>query len=207
MPDAFEPGVSGLDPLPAGLPSEALLRRPDVLAAEHQLRAANANIGAARAAFFPSISLTGSIGTASPDLDGLFETGTFGWRFVPSIDIPIFQAGRLRGNLGVAAADRDIALARYEQAIQAGFRDVADALALTRSLADQRAAQRALVDAATRVYELSNARYEAGQDSYLSLLDAQRTLYQARQALVAVELAEQFNRVTLYRALGGGWQD
>src|SRR5690606_35109971 len=106
-----------------------------------------------------------------------------------------------------AAADRDIALARYEQAIQAGFRDVSDALALTRSLADQRAAQAALVEAAARVYELSDARYEAGQDSYLSLLDAQRTLYQARQGLVAVELAEQFNRITLYRALGGGWRE
>ena len=207
LPDAFDPQVSGLMPLPAGVPSDVLLRRPDVRAAERRLRAASANVGAARAAFFPSISLTGSVGTASPDLDGLFESGSYGWRFVPSIDIPIFQAGRLRGNLGVANADRDIALARYEQAIQAAFRDTANALALTDTLAEQHAAQRALLESANRVYELSKARYDAGQDSYLSLLDAQRTLYTARQGLVGVQLAEQFNRVSLYRALAGGWSD
>ncbi len=207
LPDVFDPKISGLAPLPAGLPSDVLLRRPDVRAAERRLRAANANVGAARAAFFPSISLTGSVGTASPDLGGLFESGSYGWRFVPSIDIPIFQGGRLRGNLGVANADRDIALARYEQAIQAAFRDTADALALTGALAEQHAAQRALLDSANRVYELSRARYDAGQDSYLSLLDAQRTLYTARQSLVGVQLAEQFNRVSLYRALAGGWSD
>ncbi|MEX0900719.1 MAG: efflux transporter outer membrane subunit [Gammaproteobacteria bacterium] len=207
LPDAFDPQVSGLAPLPAGVPSDVLLRRPDVRAAERRLRAASANVGAARAAFFPSISLTGSVGTASPDLGGLFESGSFGWRFVPSIDLPIFQAGRLRGNLGVANADRDIALARYERAIQAAFRDTADALVLTRTLTEQHAAQRALLDAANRVYELSKARYDAGQDSYLSLLDAQRTLYSAQQGLVGVQLAEQFNRVSLYRALAGGWSN
>lgn len=205
FPDAFDPQALGLAPLPSGVPSDVLLRRPDVRAAERRLRAASANVGAARAAFFPSISLTGSVGTASADLDGLFESGSYGWRFVPSIDIPIFQAGRLRGNLGVANADRDIALARYEQAIQAAFRDTADALALTGTLAEQHAAQRALLDSANRVYELSKARYDAGQDSYLSLLDAQRTLYAAQQGLVGVQLAEQFNRVSLYRALAGGW--
>lgn len=207
LPDAFDPQVSGLAPLPAGVPSDVLLRRPDLRAAERRLRAASANVGAARAAFFPSISLTGSIGSASADLDGLFESGSYGWRFVPSIEIPIFQAGRLRGNLGVANADRDIALARYEQAIQAAFRDTADALALTGTLAEQHAAQRALLESANRVYELSKARYDAGQDSYLSLLDAQRTLYTAQQGLVGVQLAEQFNRVSLYRALAGGWSN
>lgn len=206
LPRGFDE-VVGLVPLPGGLPSEVLLRRPDIRAAEHRLRGANANVGAARAAFFPSISLTGAFGSASTELDGLFESGSYGWRVMPQVDIPLFQGGRLRGDLGAAKAERDIALAEYERAIQAGFRDVADALAQTRSLADQRTAQRALLESATRVYELSQARYDAGQDSYLSLLDAQRTLYAARQALVAVELAEQANRADLYRVLGGGWTD
>jgi multidrug efflux system outer membrane protein len=207
LPDAFTPQVSGLGPLPAGLPSEVLLRRPDVLAAEYRLRAANADIGAARAAFFPSISLTGSVGSASNELSGLFDSGTVGWSFIPRITLPIFQGGRLRAALGVAEADRDIALAEYEKAIQSGFRDVADALARSRSLADQRAAQEALLEAATRAHALSQARYDAGQDSFLVLLDAQRTLYAAQQSLVATHLAEQANRVTLYKALGGGWTE
>jgi len=207
LPDAFTPQVSGLGPLPAGLPSEVLLRRPDVLAAEYRLRAANADIGAARAAFFPSISLTGSVGSASNELSGLFDSGTVGWSFIPRITLPIFQGGRLRAALGVANADRDIALAEYEKAIQSGFRDVADALARSRSLAGQRKAQEALLEAATRAHDLSQARYDAGQDSFLVLLDAQRTLYAARQQLVATRLAEQANRVTLYKALGGGWTE
>lgn len=205
LPEAFEPQVSGLAALPAGLPSDALLRRPDVMAAEHQLLAANANIGAARAAFFPSISLTGSVGSASNELSGLFESGNSVWTFMPQISLPIFQGGRLRANLGMATADRDIALAQYEKSIQAGFREVADALALSRTLADQRLAQEALLEAATRSHELSQARYDAGRDSYLVLLDAQRTLYAAQQSLVATLLAEQANRVTLYKVLGGGW--
>jgi outer membrane protein, multidrug efflux system len=205
LPDSFQPEISGLRMLPAGLPSESLLRRPDVIAAEHQLLAANANIGAARAAFFPSISLTGSAGSASDELGGLFESGSRSWSFIPRINIPIFQGGRLRAALGVAVADRDIALARYEQAIQAGFRDVADALALSVTLADQRRAQEALLAAALRTHELSEARYKAGQDSYLVLLDAQRTLYSARQSLIVTQQAEQANRVQLYTALGGGW--
>lgn len=199
--------VAGLAPVPAGLPSEVLLRRPDVLQAEESLRAANANIGAARAAFFPSITLTGSVGTASDALSGLFRSGSFAWSFLPRIGVPIFEGGRLAANLGVARADRDIALARYEKAIQAGFREVADALALSRTLAAQRAAQEALLEAATQAHELSKARYEAGRDSYLVLLDAQRTLYAAQQALVTTRLAEQANRVTLYKALGGGWKE
>ncbi|KGM57745.1 transporter [Lysobacter arseniciresistens ZS79] len=207
LPERFTPQVSGLAPLPAGLPSEVLLRRPDVLAAEHLLLSANANIGAARAAFFPSITLTAGIGSASSELSGLFDSGTIGWSFMPKLNLPIFQGGRLRAGLGVASADRDIALARYEQAIQAGFREVADALALSRSLADQRTAQEALLDAATRTHELSQARYDAGLDSHLVLLDAQRTLYAAQQAVVATRLAEQANRVTLYKALGGGWTE
>ncbi|MGY0556711.1 MULTISPECIES: efflux transporter outer membrane subunit [unclassified Lysobacter] len=207
LPDAFQPQVSGLEALPAGLPSEVLLRRPDIMAAEHQLLAANANIGAARAAFFPSISLTGSIGSTSTELSGLFDGGTSIWSFVPRVNLPIFQGGRLRANLGVATADRDIALAQYEKSIQVGFREVADALALSKTLADQRIAQQALVEAATRAHDLSQARYDAGRDSYLILLDAQRTLYAARQSLVATLLSEQANRITLYKVLGGGWYE
>ncbi|MCC6507333.1 MAG: efflux transporter outer membrane subunit [Aquimonas sp.] len=205
LPDAFEPRVSGLGELPAGMPSEALLRRPDVVQAEHRLRAANANIGAARAAFFPSISLTGSVGTASDALSGLFESGSRIWTFLPQITIPIFEGGRLRAGLEVATAERDIELAQYEKAIQAAFRDVADALALSRTLSAQRQALESLVDAAARSAELSQARYRAGRDSYLTLLDAQRTLDAARQSLIEAQFAEQANRVTLYRALGGGW--
>lgn len=207
LPDGLIGQVTGLAPLPAGLPSDVLLRRPDIQRAEYLLRSANANIGAARAAFFPSITLTGNVGFASDELSGLFNTGNRLWSFIPQINIPIFQAGRLRGALDVATASRDIALAQYEQSIQAGFREVADALALTQTLALQSRAQEAVVEAARRADELAEARYRAGQDSYLVRLDAQRTLYTAQQGLVAVRLAEQANRVNLYRVLGGGWQE
>ena len=205
LPQSFGEPVTGLAPLPAGLPSEVLLRRPDVLAAEHRLRADNANIGAARAAFFPSIKLTGSVGSASDELSGLFDAGTGVWVFAPQVNLPIFEGGRLRANLDVARADRDIALAQYERAIQAGFRDVADALVLTTTLAEQRAARQATVDAATEADRLALARYKAGRDSYLVLLESQRALYLAQQTLIVTRLAEQTNRVTLYKALGGGW--
>ena len=207
LPQGFDPAVSGLAPLPAQLPSQVLLRRPDVLQAEHLLRGANANIGAARAAFFPSISLPGSVGTASNELSGLFDSGTRTWSFVPRINLPIFQGGRLRASLGIATADRDIALAQYEKSIQSGFREVADALALTRTLADRRDAQQALLDATRKAHELSTARYERGRDSFLNLLDAQRSLYAAQQGLVSAQLAEQTNRITLYKVLGGGWEE
>ena len=207
LPEAFVSEVSGLNALPAGLPSGVLLRRPDVMAAEYQLLGANANIGAARAAFFPSISLTGSTGSGSTEMSGLFGGGSGVWSFVPRITLPIFQGGRLRANLDVAKADRDIALAQYEKSIQAGFREVADALALGTTLSDQRAARQALLTAATRANQLSQARYDAGLDSYLILLDAQRTLYAAQQGVVTTRLAEQANRVTLYKVLGGGWNE
>ena len=207
LPTGVDDTVTGLSALPAGLPSEVLLRRPAVLGAAHRLRAANANIGAARAAFFPSISLTGNVGSTSPELSGLFGGGNKGWSFIPQINLPIFQGGRLRANLGIATADRDIALAQYEKSIQSGFREVADALALTATLAAQRQAQEALVDAATRAEALARARYEAGRDSHLVRLDAQRTLYAAQQGLVATRRAEQSNRVTLYKVLGGGWNE
>lgn len=199
--------ASGVGALPAGLPSDVLLRRPDVQAAEFRLRSANALIGAARAAFFPSITLTGSFGTASNDLSDLFESGTDAWNFIPQIAQPIFQGGRLRANADVANVDRDIALADYERTIQASFREVADTLALTQTLARQRESREALLQAALRANELSRIRYEAGSDSYLVLLDAQRTLYAAQQALVSTRLAEQANRVNLYKALGGGWNE
>jgi len=198
--------VSVIAPVPAGLPSEVLLRRPDVIAAEHTLRAANANIGAARAAFFPAIQLTGSVGTASQQLSGLFRSGSFAWSFTPGITLPIFQGGRLRANLDVTKSERDIALAQYEKSIQSGFREVADALALSRTLAARVAAQQALLAAAAEADKLSQARYDAGRDSYLVLLDSQRALYAARQGLVAARLAEQANRVALYKVLGGGWK-
>lgn len=207
LPTSFGDPVTGLAALPAGLPSEVLLRRPDVLAAEHEMRAANANIGAARAAFFPSITLTGAVGYASDDLSSLFDGGTSIWSFVPQVRVPIFEGGRLRANLQVTQADRDIALARYEQSIQQGFREVADALALTSTLAEQRFALEALVSAAQRSEELGQARYAAGRDSYLLRLESQRTLYVAEQALILTRLAEQSNRVTLYKVLGGGWQE
>ena len=199
--------VSGLGALPPRTPSEVLLRRPDVMSAEYSLRASNANVGAARAAFFPSITLTGSVGTASDELSNLFESGTDVWSFVPQINLPVFQGGRLRGNLDATRAERDIALAEYERAIQVAFREVADALALSRTLAEQRASREALLAAAENADDLSKRRYEAGADSYLVLLDAQRTLYAAQQALVTTLLAQQVNRVTLYKALGGGWHE
>jgi len=207
LPRSFDQPVTALAALPAGLPSEVLLRRPDVLAAEHLLRASNANIGAARAAFFPSIRLTGAVGSASDELSGLFDTGTSTWSFVPQVNLPIFQGGRLRAGLASARVDRDVALAQYEKAIQAGFREVADALALTTTLAAQRAASDATVAAAAEADRLSRARYEAGRDSYLVLLDAQRTLYLVQQAQITTRLAEQANRVTLYKVLGGGWRE
>ncbi|MGI9246189.1 MAG: efflux transporter outer membrane subunit [Steroidobacteraceae bacterium] len=205
LPVGFDERVTGLEALPAGLPSSVLLRRPDVLEAERLLRAANASVGAARAAFFPSITLTGAVGTASDELAGLFDGGTGTWSFIPQVRIPIFEGGRLRAGLGAARVERDIALAQYEGAIQQGFREVADALALTATLASQRAALEQLVQAAQKAEELSVARYEAGRDSYLVRLESQRTLYLAQQSLIQTRLAEQANRVDLYRVLGGGW--
>ncbi len=207
LPDAAVRDVAAVRAIPAGVPGEVLLRRPDVMSAEHLLLSAHANIGAARAAFFPSIRLTGSIGSASDELSGLFDSGTRVWSFMPQISIPIFQGGKLRAGLGVANANRDIALAQYEKAIQSGFREAADALALNDSLDAQLEAQQALVAAAEQAQTLSQARYDAGLDSFLTLLDARRTAYAARQSLVATQLAQQSNQVALYKVLGGGWHE
>jgi multidrug efflux system outer membrane protein len=205
LPSGFDFAVTGLRPVPAGLPSAALLRRPDVQAAEHQLIAAHADIGAARAAFLPRISLTGTAGASSDELSSLFDGGSGIWSFIPRIDVPIFQGGRLRANLRVAETDRAIAVADYERAIQAGFREVSDALALSTTLHDQIVAHDALVAAARRAYELSEARYDAGRDSYFVLLDSQRIYYRAQQGRIVTRYQEQANRIELYRALGGGW--
>jgi multidrug efflux system outer membrane protein len=190
--------------LPAGLPSDVLTRRPDVLAAEHDLRGMNANIGAARAAFFPRITLTGSAGSASTDLSGLFGGGTGAWSFAPAISLPIFDGGANAANLGVAKADQKIAVARYEKAIQTAFREVADALAVKSTIDDRLAAQTRLVAAAADSERLSRLRYAQGVDSYLTLLDAQRTLYSARQGLISLKLVQASNLTDLYKALGGG---
>lgn len=205
LPQGLTPRVAALPAPPAGLPSEVLLRRPDVKAAEHDLRAANARIGAARAAFFPSISLTGSVGSASNELSGLFKSGTGVWSFVPQITLPIFQGGALTASLESSEAAQGAALAQYEKAIQSAFKDVAGALASTSWLAVQREAQVALVESSVRADTLADARWKAGRDSQLTRLDTQRTRYAAEQALIATELAEQSARVGLYRALGGGW--
>jgi multidrug efflux system outer membrane protein len=205
LPEQFDSRTMGLDPLPAGVPSTVLLRRPDVLEAERTLRSANANIGAARAAFFPQITLTANLGSASYQLTNLFKAGTGTWAFEPLISLPIFHGGALMGGLDVATVNEKIALAQYEKAIQSGFREVADALALTTTLNHQRAAQESLVEATSRAYELSQRRYKVGRDSYLEVLDSQRSDYAAQQRLITTRLAEESNRVTLYKALGGGW--
>lgn len=193
-----------LTELPAGVPSDVLLRRPDVMRAERELIAANANIGAARAAFYPRISLTGLAGSASDSLSELFKGGSGFWSFIPQISLPIFDHGRNRSNLEVAEAERDTRVAQYEQAIQIAFREVADALSLRPALTEQLEAQIDFVDAAVRAHELSTARYDRGVDDYLGVLDSQRAMYAARQGLIVAELEQQLNLVTLYRALGGG---
>ena len=206
LPEALSARLAAVTELPAGVPSEVLARRPDVAQAERALMAANASIGAARAAFFPRITLTASAGTASSSLDGLFDGGSGAWSFVPQIRIPIFEAGRLQASLDVAEIQRDINVAQYEKAIQSAFREVADALAERATLAEQLDARRKLVEATKQSFELSDARYKGGVDSYFNLLDAQRSLYGAELELIATRLSDATNRVALYKALGGGWQ-
>jgi multidrug efflux system outer membrane protein len=193
--------------LEEGIPSDVLVRRPDVLAAEHQLMAANAEIGAARAAFLPAISLTGNFGTESTQLSGLFKGGSRAWTFSPQISVPIFAGGANVANLEATKLSRDTAVAQYEKAIQTGFREVADALTARGTLDEQLAAQQALVTASTVAYRLADMRYRGGVDSYLSALDAQRTLYGAQQQLQTVRLTRLQNLVTLYKALGGGLRE
>lgn len=196
--------LTALQELRAGLPSEVLLNRPDILQAENLLKGYNANIGAARAAFFPRITLVSSLGFGSGELSDLFSRGSFAWSFAPRVTLPIFDAGSNAANLRVAEVDRDLAVAQYEKAIQTAFREVADALAQRATIGDQLSAQEALVAANAESLRLSQARFDQGVDSYLSVLDAQRSLYAAQQNLITSRLARQTNLVTLYKVLGGG---
>ena len=200
LPGSFADLEGGIGIVPAGLSSTILLQRPDVLEAEHQLIAANANIGAARAAFFPTITLTSAIGLASTALSSLFTGGALSWSVAPSASVPIF-GGATRGNFEYAKAQRDYYVAEYEKAVQSAFRDVADALARRGTINDQLAAQARLVAASAKSYRLSDAQYRAGTDTFLDALTAQRTLYAAQQTQVTTILADLSNRVALYQSI------
>ncbi len=204
LPQTVTDNLIAAQDIGPGLPSTVLLRRPDILQAEHQLKGFNANIGAARAAFFPRIVLLGTVGSRSDELSGLFKSGTDVWTFSPQIVLPIFDAGARSAQLKTAEVDRDIAVAQYEQAIQTGFREVSNALAVRGAVDEQWEAQQALVKAAAARYLLAQARYDKGIDSYLSVLDAQRSLYSAQQDLIAIRQTRLVNLVTLYKVLGGG---
>jgi multidrug efflux system outer membrane protein len=196
-----------LTDLPPGLPSDLLQRRPDILAAEHELKAANANIGAARAAFFPAIKITADAGVSSQQLSQLFASGSGTWLFNPQITLPIFAAGQNKANLDVAKLNKQIEIANYEKTIQTAFREVADALAAKSYLDEQIASQEKLVAAEQGRYDLSDARYRNGADNYLSVLLAQQDLYSAQQNLVALRFSRLSNLIGLYQALGGGWRE
>jgi outer membrane protein, multidrug efflux system len=205
VPQALSTMPDTLPDLPVGLPSELLLRRPDLLQAEQQLKASTANIGVARAAFYPRISLTAAAGGSSASLSDLFKAGSGSWSFVPQISLPIFDGGANQANLDSAKAGREIALAQYEKAIQTAFREVSDALAQRSTVSEQLLAQRSLVQASEDAWRLSDARYTRGIDGYLTVLDAQRSTYGAKQALIGTRLAQLNNGVTLFKVLGGGW--
>lgn len=192
--------------IPVGAPSSLLQQRPDILAAEHSLKAANANIGAARAAFFPTISLTATAGTASNQLSGLFDGGTGTWTFIPQINLPIFDGGKRIADLDVAEVSTRQAVASYEKSIQTAFKEVADTLGAQTDYQQQLQAQQELVKASQTYFKLAEVRYEKGVDSYLTRLDAQRSLFSAKQGLITTRLAQLSNQVALYKAVGGGWQ-
>jgi len=204
LPRSLSEKLTSLKELSPGLPSDVLLSRPDILQAEGVLKGANANIGAARAAFFPRITLVTSLGFGADDLAALFKPGSLAWKIAPQITLPIFDGGSNKANLTVAEVNRNIAVAQYEKAIQTAFREVADALAQRGTIDDQLAAQQSLTGATSESYRLSQARYEKGVDSYLQVLDSQRSLYGAQQNLIGVRLARLANLVTLYKVLGGG---
>ncbi len=193
--------------LPAGLPSDLLIRRPDVRQAEQLLLASNANIGAARAAFFPRITLTGSVGIASTELSSLFSNGAMAWTFVPQLLLPVFDAGRNQANLNAAQVGRDIAVVQYEKAIQSAFREVSDALAGRATLGEQLRAQAAQLTAEETRMRLTELRFRHGAASSFDVLDAQRSLFAAQQAVVQVQVLQVQNLVTLYKVMGGGWKD
>jgi multidrug efflux system outer membrane protein len=193
--------------LPSGVPSEVLTSRPDVLAAEHTLIAANADIGAARAAFFPTITLTGQFGTASTQLSGLFKSGSAAWSFAPQITLPIFTGGKNKASLDLSKIEKDINIAQYEKTLQTAFREVDDALSARQTLDQQLVAQRALLEDTSQSYDLANLRFKNGVDSFLPVLDAQRALYSAQQSVISLELTRLQNMATLYKALGGGMRE
>jgi multidrug efflux system outer membrane protein len=205
--DAFPVTSAALMAVPAGLPARVLQQRPDVLASEHQLQAAQLEIGMARAAWFPTIALTGRAGTASASLAGLLHAGAGAWSFGPSISLPIFNGGALEAGVAQARSQRDIARATYEKTLQTAFSEVARALAVRLTLAQRQAAQQAQRQASEAALHLAEALYRQGAGAYLEVLDAQRTLYAAQQAGVALDLDEQQNRIALYKSLGGGWKD
>ncbi|WP_143560116.1 efflux transporter outer membrane subunit [Sphingobium baderi] len=211
QPVEIPPGPLGLAQaapqidLPTGLPSDLIANRPDIIAAEYRLRAANANIGAARAAFFPNITLTGAFGTASPDLDGLFGDGSRAWSFTPTITQPLFNGGRLAANLDVMKARQVGAVAEYEKTVQGAFRDVSDALVRRRQLALQIETTRTVLEALRERARLAQLRFDHGRSAYLEVLDAQRDLFDTEQALVQLRRAHLASAIALYAALGGGF--
>jgi multidrug efflux system outer membrane protein len=204
LPQVLSESLTAMKDIAPGLPSDVLLHRPDILQAEGQLKGLNANIGAARAAFFPRITLVSSVGFGSSELSGIFKGDAFAWSILPRVSLPIFDGGANKANLKVAEVDRDIAVAQYEKAIQTAFREVADALAQKGTIDEQVAAQQSLTDATSESYRLSQARFDKGVDSYLTVLDSQRSLYGAQQNLIGARLTRLANLVTLYKVLGGG---
>lgn len=198
--------VQMLSDIPEGLPSDLLARRPDVQAAEHRLKAYNANIGAARANFFPTIRLTAAFGTIAPETSDLFTGAGATWSFLPQVTLPIFDTGRNIARLGVAETDMKIAVNDYEGTIQTAFREVADCLVQRQNIGEQMDAETALLKATTTAFNLASARYDVGVDSYLNVLDAQRSLYSAQQSYISTVLLRETNALTLYKALGGGWR-
>ena len=206
LPSGAVGSITALADVPVGLPSDLLQRRPDVLAAERSLQSANANIGAARAAFFPKITLTGTTGVASPSLSNLFDGGNSAWTFIPKISLPIFDGGINLANLTISKVSREIAVATYEKSVQTAFREVADALAERGTLDERLASQQALVEASSKSYRIYEARYRLGADSYLNALISLRALYTAQQNLITLQLLNSSNRVNLYKVLGGGWR-
>ncbi|ATR84924.1 outer membrane protein, multidrug efflux system [Stutzerimonas kunmingensis] len=194
-----------LQDIAPGTSSELIERRPDILASEHRLKARNADIGAARAAFFPRISLTGSVGSSSAELSGLFDGGSRAWSFAPTLSLPIFAGGRNRANLDLAEVRQDAAVVDYEGTIQTAFREVADALAATDTLRREEGARRALADSSEQALKLAQARYEGGVDDYLRYLDAQRSTFSNQTTLIQISTERQIALVDLFRSLGGGW--
>ncbi len=206
LPENYSTNSLLVQEITPGTPSTLLMRRPDIRTAEHRLKARNASIGAARAAFFPRISLTGSLGTSSTELSGLFGSGARSWSFSPQISLPIFSGGANRANLDLAHVRKDIAIAAYEYSIQIAFREVSDALAATDTLKREEAAQADVVRASDKALGLSEARYRGGLDDRLRFLDAQRNDFSSRIALIEVRTQRQIALSSLFRALGGGWR-